>query len=315
MSQDRRPIIIKRKKVVKGHHGGSWKIALADFMTALMALFLVMWILSTASDEQLKGVAEYFRTPLTSAIAGGDKTTASTSAIPGGGPDPVHTEGERMRVDLRTQTRPSDEQRSFVNLQRRLESLIEGDPQLRDLKAQMRFDMTPEGLRIQLVDTEQRPMFEIGSDQVAPYMRDLLRAMAPLLNEMPNSLSISGHTDNIPYAGGEQGYSNWELSSDRANASRRELIAGGLDADKLLRVAGMGERIPLVDTTPGAPINRRIAVVVLDKRAAQRIRSQGLPGGEMGAAPSPAASQLGGELPRSPIEQFSQGLKDAVTGD
>ncbi|EPC04270.1 hypothetical protein L861_02835 [Litchfieldella anticariensis FP35 = DSM 16096] len=313
MSQNSRPIIIKRKKVVKGHYGGAWKIALADFMTALMALFLVLWLLSTASQEQLEGVAEYFRTPLASAVVGGNKTTGSTSAIPGGGPDPVHTDGERMRIDLRSETRPSDEQRSFINLQRRLESLIEGDPQLRDMKAQMRFDMTPEGLRIQLVDTEQRPMFELGSDHVEPYMRDLLRAIAPILNEMPNSLSISGHTDDIPYAGGERGYSNWELSTDRANASRRELVAGGLDADKLLRVAGLGARVPLAATDPGAPVNRRIAVVVLDRRAARQILSeQGLPSG---AVPSPAGSPLSETLPQTPIEQFTQGLKEGVTDE
>lgn len=313
MSDDRRPIIIKRKKVVHAHHGGSWKIALADFMTALMALFLVLWILSTASEEQLESVAEYFRTPLSVAIAGGDRTTASTSAIPGGGPDPVYEEGERMRVDLRAQTRSSDEMRSFRDLQQRMEALIEADPVLRELRQQIRFDMTPEGLRIQLVDTERRPMFELGSDQVAPYMRTLLRAIAPLLNDMENPLSLSGHTDSLPYAGGYRGYSNWELSTDRANASRRELVAGGLDPDKLLRVAGMGDRVPVADTDPEAPVNRRIAIVVLDRRTAESIRSQGLPGG--GAIPSPVESRLADEIETSPVEEFRQGLQDALTDD
>lgn len=315
MSQDRAPIIIKRKKVVHGHHGGSWKIALADFMTALMALFLVMWILATASEKELEGIAEYFSTPLMSAITSGERTSTSSNVIPGGGPDPVHTEGERLRVDLRTQTRPSDERRSFEQLQKRMESLIQGDPQLRAMSAQIRFDMTPEGLRIQLVDSDQRPMFEIGSAQMESYMRDLLRAIAPLLNEMPNELSISGHTDNLAYIRGERGYSNWELSTDRANASRRELIFGGLDADKLLRVSGLGERVPLADTAPDAAINRRIAVVVLDERAARQIRSQGLPGGGQAAVPSPAGVGLSVDAGPSPIEQFSKGLSEAVTDD
>lgn len=310
MSEDRRPIIIKRKKVVHAHHGGSWKIALADFMTALMALFLVLWILSTASEEQLESVAEYFRTPLAVAIAGGDRTSSSDSAIPGGGPDPVYEEGERMRIDMRTQSRSSDEIRRFRNLQQRMETLIEGDPQLRELRRQIRFDMTPEGLRVQLVDTEQRPMFELGSDTVAPYMRNLLRAIAPLLNDMDNPLSLSGHTDSIPYSGGYRGYSNWELSSDRANASRRELVAGGLDPEKLLRVAGMGDRVPLSDTAPDDPVNRRIAIVVLDERSAQAIRSQGLPGG--GSIPSPAGSRLADEIDTSPVEQFREGLQDTL---
>ncbi|SDK77315.1 chemotaxis protein MotB [Franzmannia pantelleriensis] len=313
MSEDRRPIIIKRKKVVHAHHGGSWKIALADFMTAMMALFLVLWILATASEEQLQGVAEYFSTPLAVAIAGGDRTSSSDSAIPGGGPDPIHEEGERMRIDMRTQSRSSDEIRRFRNLQQRMETLIEGDPQLRELRRQIRFDMTPEGLRVQLVDTEQRPMFELGSDTVAPYMRNLLRAIAPLLNDMDNPLSLSGHTDSIPYSGGYRGYSNWELSSDRANASRRELVAGGLDPDKLLRVAGMGDRVPLSDTAPDDPVNRRIAIVVLDERSAQAIRSQGLPGG--GSVPSPSTSRLAEEIDTSPVEAFRQGLDDTLSDD
>ncbi|MCD6008385.1 flagellar motor protein MotB [Halomonas sp. IOP_31] len=272
---DHRPIIVKRKKVkAKGHHGGSWKIAYADFMTALMALFLVLWILSTASESELASIAEYFRTPLPVAMAGGDKSTASTSAIPGGGPDPKYSEGERQRIDTRLQTRPSDEQRRLLGLERRIESVIQSKPQLRDLRSQLRMEMTPEGLRIQIVDTDRRPMFKLGSDQVEDYMRDILRAIAPVLNELPNRISLSGHTDSLPYVGGEQGYSNWELSTDRANASRRELVAGGLDADKLLRVAGMGSRVPLNAQDTTDPINRRISIVVLDRETADAIEFQ-----------------------------------------
>lgn len=272
---DHRRIVVKRKKVKAArHHGGSWKIAYADFMTALMALFLVLWILSTASPSELSSIAEYFRTPLPVAMAGGDKSTASTSAIPGGGPDPTHSDGERQRIDERLQTRPSDEQRRLLGLKQRIESVIQSKPQLRDLRSQLRMELTPEGLRIQIVDTEKRPMFTLGSDQVEDYMHDILQAIAPVLNELPNRISLSGHTDSLPYFGGEQGYSNWELSADRANASRRELVAGGLDAGKLLRVAGMGSRVPLnvEDTTD--PINRRISIVVLDRKTADAIEFQ-----------------------------------------
>ncbi|SDK93550.1 chemotaxis protein MotB [Modicisalibacter muralis] len=272
---DNRPIVIKRKKAARNrHHGGNWKIAYADFMTALMALFLVLWILSTASEDELKSIAEYFRTPLPVAMAGGDKNTASTSAIPGGGPDPMHADGERKRIDERMQTRPSDEQRRLLNLEQRIETVIDKNPKLRDLRSQLRMELTQEGLRIQIVDTERRPMFELGSDRVAPYMHDILNAIAPVLNELPNRISLSGHTDSLPYFGGEQGYSNWELSTDRANASRRELVAGGLDPNKLLRVAGMGSRVPLDETDPRNAINRRISIVVLDKRAAAAIENQ-----------------------------------------
>lgn len=278
---DKRPIIIRRKKVIHAHHGGAWKIALADFMTALMALFLVLWILGVSSDEQRRGVAEYFSTPLVTAITGGDRS-GSTRAIPGGGPDSTHSDGERARIDISQHTRPSiQERRFFTDLQARIERAIERDPELRQLRSQMRFDLTQEGLRIQLLDTDRRPMFELGSDQVAPYMRSLLRTMAPLLNELPNDLSISGHTDSVPYAGGYRGYSNWELSNDRANASRRELVAGGLDPGQLLRVSGFADRVLLPDTAPTAPINRRIELVVLLPEIAAAIRNPGVLGADV----------------------------------
>lgn len=266
-------IIIRRKKVVHSHHGGSWKIALADFMTALMALFLVMWILTASNKEQREAVAEYFRTPLAVAMAGGDRSSASSSAIPGGGPDPTFSEGERLRLHKREATRASDLQRQFLQqLQQRIEEAISLDPLLRDLRSQLRFDFTLEGLRIQVLDTEQRPMFELGSDQVEPHMRELLYTLAPLLNELPNELSISGHTDSLTYAGGNVGYSNWELSSDRANASRRELVAGGLSSEKLLRVSGVADNVPMPDLSHGDPRNRRIEVLILYAETAEGIR-------------------------------------------
>jgi len=275
---DKRPIVIRRKKVVHAHHGGAWKIALADFMTALMALFLVMWILSVSDDETRRSVAEYFSTPLITAMTSGDRS-GSTQVIPGGGPDPTHSDGERARIDVLQYSRPSAQERRFFNdLQERIERAIEQDPELRQLRSQMRFDLTREGLRIQLLDTEQRPMFELGRDQVAPYMRNLLRTIAPLLNELPNDLSISGHTDSVPYAGGYRGYSNWELSNDRANASRRELVAGGLDPDQLLRVSGFADRVRLPDTAPTDPVNRRIELVVLLPEIAETIRNPGVMG-------------------------------------
>ncbi|UEQ04391.1 flagellar motor protein MotB [Halomonas profundus] len=286
---DKRPIVIRRKKVVHAHHGGAWKIALADFMTALMAFFLVLWLLSVSSEETRKGVAEYFSTPLVTAITGGDRS-GSTSAIPGGGPDPTHSDGERARIDSLQRTRPSMQERNFFrDLQERIERAIERDPELRQLRNQMRFDLTREGLRIQLLDTDQRPMFELGSDQVAPYMRSLLRTIAPLLNELPNELSISGHTDSVPYAGGYRGYSNWELSNDRANASRRELIAGGFDPGQLLRVSGFADRVLLPETEPTDPINRRIELVVLFPEIADAIRN-------------PTVMESGGASPEASIE-------------
>lgn len=264
-------IIIQRKKVEHGHHGGAWKLAFADFMTAMMALFLVLWMLANAGQPERAAVAEYFRTPLLVAMAGGDRAAASDSAIPGGGPDLSYTEGERQRIDPNQEQRSQEEKERLHRLKKRISEAIGNDPQLKDLQKQILIDLTPEGLRIQLVDTEQRPMFKLGSAQVEPYMRALLRTIAPKLNELPNNIQITGHTDSLPYAGGEAGYSNWELSADRANASRRELVNGGLDSAKLLRISGMSDRIPFEGAAPNDASNRRIAVYVLDSRVTKAI--------------------------------------------
>lgn len=271
-----RPIVIRRKKkVIHVHAGGSWKIALADFMTALMALFLVMWILSQASPEERQAVGEYFRTPLVTAMAGGDGMAQTESVIPGGGPDPTFSAGEVARISVHQQTRPSDiQRRAFRDLQQRIEIAIAANPDLREMRDQMRFDMTMEGLRIQLIDSDKRPMFDLGSDNVEPHMSELLQTMAPLFNEVQYELRISGHTDNLPYVKGYQGYSNWELAADRANASRRELIAGGLSPYLLLGVSGLADRVPTAEASDADdPINRRIELFVLFDEAADAIRN------------------------------------------
>ncbi|CAB0151068.1 Motility protein B [Pseudidiomarina piscicola] len=276
MDEQRQPIIIRRRKGKKHkHHGGSWKIALADFMTALMALFLVMWILSMSSEEQRQSISEYFKTPLAVALAGGDKNSASTSPVKGGGDDPVHQKGEQARIDMRQHTRPSDVRRHFADLQQRIQQAVQADPLLKDLQSQLRFDITREGLRIMMLDTESRPMFELGSDVIASYMERLLKTMAPLLNDIPNQITISGHTDSLPYAGGESGYSNWELSTDRAHASRKALLEGGFSSDQLLLVMGAADRIPLENAAPDDPRNRRITLVVHTFESASFIREQG----------------------------------------
>jgi chemotaxis protein MotB len=276
-----RPIIIRRKKkAVHGHHGGAWKIAFADFMTALMALFLVLWVLSNASKKEKDAIAEYFSTPLLVAMSKGDRDSSSNSAIPGGGPQARFSEGETARSTTRPQRLSGEERRHLEALKHRLENAVDRDPQLKELKQQILMELSPEGLRVQLLDTDKRPMFELGSANVAPYMRKLLKTIAPVLNELPNRIQISGHTDSHPYPGGEAGYSNWDLSADRAKASRQELVAGGLDSDKLLRVSGMSDRIRFHGAAPFDAANRRIEITVLDSRIAERILSQDEYGGE-----------------------------------
>lgn len=147
---------------------------------------------------------------------------------------------------------------------------------MKALRPHLLINMMDEGLRIQIIDSQNRPMFKMGSAQVEPYMRDILRAIAPILNDIPNKLSLSGHTDDLPYARGERGYSNWELSADRANASRRELLAGGLDEGKILRVVGMASTMRLKEQASDDPVNRRISILVLNKQSQHDIEHENL---------------------------------------
>jgi chemotaxis protein MotB len=264
MNGARRPIIIiKRPVMAARHHGGAWKIAFADFMTAMFAFFLVMWLLSSSSPKQLTGIAEHFKRPLTEAITGGPAINNSPSVIPGGG-DPAAMKEEVKMPE-------SDDEAQDVNrldqMKAQLDKMIEASPLLKEFRPQLLIDITPEGLRIQIVDSNNRPMFDRSSAQVAPYMRTILREISPVINAQPNKITLSGHTDATTYAQGGKSYSNWELSADRANASRRELVAGGLHESKVLRVMGVASSMHLNQSDPLAPVNRRISIVVLNHRA------------------------------------------------
>jgi chemotaxis protein MotB len=283
-----RPIFIKR--VVgkgKGHHGGAWKLAYADFMTAMMAFFLLMWLLSSASPVQRRGIAEYFNMPLKAAILGGQSNGMDSSIVTGGGRDISSPEAGTTRLSngttplgQRASARPDEEalkdaanelerreQVRLHDLQVKLMAAIEANPTLRQFKQQIRIDSTQTGLRIEIVDTQKRPMFALSSDNVQPYMRDILREIGRTLNDVQNHIVVQGHTDAVKYAGGEKGYSNWELSADRANASRRELIAGGMDEAKVLRVLGLASTQNLNKQDPLDPENRRISVIVLNHKS------------------------------------------------
>lgn len=170
--------------------------------------------------------------------------------------------------------------------------MIESDPRLKALRPHLLINMMDEGLRIQIIDSQNRPMFKTGSAQVESYMRDILRAIAPILNDLPNKISLSGHTDDIPYATGERGYSNWELSADRANASRRELIAGGLAEGKVLRVVGMAATMSLKQHGADDAINRRITVLVLNKQTQEGIEHENAESNAMDIAQPDSLKQL-----------------------
>jgi chemotaxis protein MotB len=273
MSEPARRIIVVRRTVkAAAHHGGAWKIAFADFMTAMFAFFLVLWILSISSPRQLEGIADQFKMPLKVALAGGKKSSTSSQVIPGGGSDPSRADGE-VRQAANDADKEADDAERLEALKEQLDNMIESSPVLKQFRPQLLIDITPEGLRIQIVDSNNRPMFDRSSAVVVAYMRSILREIAPVLSEQPNKLTLSGHTDATVYSQGDKSYSNWELSADRANASRRELVAGGMQDGKILRVMGVSSSVHLNKDDPYAAVNRRISILVLNKRAQADIES------------------------------------------
>ncbi|PKO45130.1 MAG: motility protein MotB [Betaproteobacteria bacterium HGW-Betaproteobacteria-22] len=277
----KKPIIVKKiKKGGGGHHGGAWKIAYADFVTAMMAFFLLMWLLGSTSKAQREGISEYFKTPLKVALMGGTSIGASETLIKGGGgKDLTKKEGQvkpvdgppgkQKAVDVKDAKAALEkaEAEKLVELKNKLEMAIENSPNLSKFKKQLILDITSEGLRIQIVDEQNRPMFESAKADMQPYAKQILKEIGQMLNGVENKISLSGHTDAASYSSGEKGYSNWELSSDRANASRRELIAGGMDETKLLRVVGLSSASLFDKENPLNPINRRISIIVMNKKA------------------------------------------------
>jgi chemotaxis protein MotB len=280
-----RPIVIKRiKKVSGGAHGGAWKIAYADFVTAMMAFFLLMWLLGSTSKAKLEGIAQYFQTPLKVALAGGEGSGDSSSVIKGGGTDLTRSLGQvkkgevegkkTINLDASRAKKEQEESQRLKDIKDKLDKAVASNPKMQQFKKQMKIDITSEGLRIQIVDDKNRPMFDSGGAVMKPYTRDILREIGKTLNELPNRISLSGHTDAVAYAGGDAGYSNWELSADRANASRRELVAGGLEDGKVLRVVGLGSAIPFDKNDPNSSVNRRISIIVMNKKAEEAITKE-----------------------------------------
>ena len=319
--ENQQPIVIRRvNKGHAAHHGGAWKIAYADFVTAMMAFFLMMWLLGSTSDGDLKSIADFFQSPLRVAQQGGSGSGDSSSIIPGGGEDLSRAVGQVKRGEVEPQRRminleaaralqavPAEadgqetrERARLIDMKGRLEALIEATPNLRAFKNQILIDITSEGLRIQLVDEQNRPMFDLSSAELRPHTRELLRAIGRALNDLPNRLSLSGHTDAKPFPDGERAFSNWELSANRANASRRELIAGGLDPSKIARVVGHSDTIPFNPEDAFDPSNRRISIIVMNKRTEEAVLGEN-PTFDVEADPGPddpetLLEQIGNEI-------------------
>lgn len=301
-------VIVKVKRFdpeEDGAHAGTWKIAYADFVTAMMAFFLLMWLIGSTTQGDLEGIAEFFRTPLKVALRGGSGSGDSSSVIQGGGTDLSRSVGQREMTDEPMRYRSINLQAAQAELARReletlealkarMERAIDDDPRLARFRNQIRIEITSEGLEVQIVDEQNRPMFDTGRAVLKDYTIEILHAIGGLLNGVDNAISIAGHTDAAPYAQGERGYSNWELSTDRANASRRELVAGGMDESRVLRVVGLASSLPLDPADPLNPVNRRISLVVLNEATERAIRGLTPP---PDAAGDPATA---GNLPPAP---------------
>jgi chemotaxis protein MotB len=286
MIEQKPPIVIQHiKKVTGGHHGGAWKIAYADFVTAMMAFFLLMWLLGSTAKGDLSGIAEYFKTPLKVAMQGGSGSGDSSSVIKGGGTDLARKTGQIKKGDTEAKSKNYNLKAAQAEIERldaaklrqlktRLETAIDANPTLKQFKRQLLVDITSEGLRIQIVDEQNRPMFNVASAELQPYTKIILHEIGQVLNDVQNRVSLSGHTDPTPYTNGGRGYSNWELSADRANASRRELIAGGMNEAKMLRVVGLASSVPFTQSAPYDAVNRRISIIVMNKRTEEAVTKE-----------------------------------------
>ena len=296
---DNRPIVIVKryKRGAAGHHGGAWKVAYADFVTAMMAFFLVMWLVTAVSKEQRAAIFDYFKNP--SMEPGKSVKPAPGLTGPGGAStSPINLHGglDAPRVvqvvqtgigapnaplkspaDVRTRTEAEElalardavsaaERAQLASLLDDLNKAIQSSQALAPFKDQLLLDITPEGLRIQIVDQQNRPMFDIGSAHLKPYTQAILAELAGYLNAVPNRVSLTGHTDATPYLGGS-GRTNWDLSADRANAARRALEAAGLSVEKTARVVGLSSSVLFDRTDPRNPINRRISIIVMTHQA------------------------------------------------
>src|SRR4051812_6475461 len=303
-SKKLQPIIIKRvKKGGHAAHGGAWKIAYADFVTAMMAFFLLMWLLGSTTDGDKKGIADYFQSPLKIALSGGSGSGDSNSVLKGGGESLTSTVGQVKKGDVEAQRNTinlhklkAEQMRAEIarleDLKQEIQQKLQSSEKLKELSSQIRLDMTRDGLRIQIVDDQNRPMFASGSAVIAPYMKDLLREIGSVLGEGPNRLTLEGHTDAQPFPRGDRGYSNWELSPARPTAPRRGLIAGGRAGDRVLRVRALASSQPFDEKAPLAPTNRRISIIVMNRDAEDRMfrTDPDKPGAATEESPAPSAT-------------------------
>jgi chemotaxis protein MotB len=320
------PVIIKKVKggSHQGHHGGAWKVAYADFVTAMMAFFLLLWLLNVTTDVQKRGIADYFEPTVASKSASGAGGVLGGLTIGQPGAQAIPLSEPSLAIDRPALRQPNDgdegneggtaghdkasdkdqaskgdqeaqgqrskrlsdqdldsgvaerEEKRFATAKFSLEQAVKQLPQLQGLADNLMIDETPQGLRIQLVDQDKRPMFALGSADLLPRAKKLLALIGQVVARLPNALKITGHTDAIPYPGGDR-YTNWELSADRANSTRRELVADGIPDKRFARVVGVADRDLLLPDQPNSPRNRRISIVLLRQAKAPADQAAALP--------------------------------------
>lgn len=270
------PIIVKRiSRKAAGHHGGAWKIAFADFAVAMMAFFLVMWLLSTATPEQLKMISGYFNDPI-GFSEGGSPFAIDLGGTPTVSPQETLNDAEfddtplPLNPDTIQEQAEQLEQKQLDLLLQELQNRIDTEPVLQKFKDQILLEITADGLRIQIVDAENRPMFASGSPELQPYFEEILLALSDTIAKVPKKISIGGHTDAQPFRG-RNGYGNWELSAERANAARRTLLVAGYPEEQVARIVGYADSALFDRAEPLNPVNRRIDIVVLNKRAEDQL--------------------------------------------
>lgn len=302
MADGNQPVVIikKVKKGGAGHHGGAWKVAYADFVTAMMAFFLLLWLLNVTTAEQKAGLADYFAPTVASksesgagGVLGGQTMIVDGAKVSDRGqvnvtvaiaPPTEDVPGMKFKEHEKDFDKEKDkdgaidekelerqlaerEQKAFEEARDQIRQAIQDVPELADLKRNLVIDMTPEGLRIQLVDQDRQSMFPSGTAEMHDSTRLLLQNVAQIINRLPNRISITGHTDSTPFRG-NNGYSNWELSTDRANASRRVIVEAGVPAARIDNVVGKADSDPLISSDPTNPANRRISIVLLREKPA-----------------------------------------------
>jgi len=269
------PIIIKRKKVVKGdgHHGGAWKVAYADFVTAMMAFFLLMWLLNATTEEQRKGLADYFNPTIPiSRISGGGSEGLNGSSIFSEDTLPQNGTGASERRNMVAPlsrndpnanpetAQPSADQKAIAeDLQSLKESLGEEG---KALSEHILIKMSPEGIVLELVDSESTPLFPVGRSEPSDVLIELLSVVSETFDSFENDIKIAGHTDNRRYRN-DAIYDNWNLSADRANTARRLLVRAGISRDRIREVSGKADTDPLIRNDPSAAQNRRISITIL----------------------------------------------------